>query len=157
MSDGTGLGDFDFFVGSWHSIQRRLTKPLAGCDEWVESSAATRCWQVFGGAANIDEVHFPDWGFTGLTIRLLNPATAEWSIYWVNSRNGQLLLPPVTGRFSDGVGMFYDQEQYEGRDITVRFRWSDITATTARWEQAFSDDGGQTWEANWTADFTRTE
>jgi hypothetical protein len=139
VSDQNGLGDFDFFVGSWHSIQRKLKKPLADCDEWDESSATTRCWQVFGGAANIDEVHFP-----------------EWSIYWVNSRNGELALPPVTGRFSDGVGVFYDEEKYEGRDITVRYKWSDITATTARWEQAFSLDGGQTWETNWTANFTRT-
>jgi hypothetical protein len=157
VSDRNGLGDFDFFVGSWKSIQRKLKKPLADCDEWEESFATTRCWQVFGGAANVDEVNFPDWGFSGLSVRLHNPATGEWSIYWVNSRNGELALPPVTGRFSDGVGMFYDQEQYEGRDITVRFKWSDITATTARWEQAFSLDSGQTWETNWTADFTRTE
>jgi hypothetical protein len=157
VSDRNGLGDFDFFVGSWNSIQRKLKKPLAGCDEWEESSATTRCWQVLGGAANVDEVHFPDWGFSGLSVRLLNPATGEWSIYWVNSRNGELALPPVTGRFSDGVGVFYDEEQYEGRDITVRYTWSDITATTARWEQAFSLDGGQTWETNWTADFTRTD
>jgi hypothetical protein len=156
VSDRSGLGDFDFFVGSWSSIQRRLRKPLADCDEWDESSATTRCWQAFDGAANIDEVHFPDWGFSGLSIRLLNPTTAEWSIYWVNSRNGELVIPPVTGKFSDGVGRFYDKEEYEGRDITVRYTWSDITATTARWEQAFSLDDGQTWETNWTADFTRT-
>ncbi len=105
MSDRNGLGDFDFFVGSWNSIQRRLMKPLADSDDWEESSATTRCWQLFGGAANVDEVHFPD----------------------------------------------------EGRDITVRYKWSDITATTARWEQAFSPDGGQSWETNWTADFTRTD
>jgi hypothetical protein len=112
---------------------------------------------VFGGAANVDEVHFPDWSFSGLSVRLLNPATGEWSIYWVNSRTGELALPPVTGRFSDGVGVFYDKEQYEGHDITVRYKWSDITATTARWEQAFSLDDGQTWETNWIADFTRTD
>jgi hypothetical protein len=157
VSDRNGLGDFDFFVGSWNSIQRKLKKPLADCDEWDETSATTRCWHVFGGAANVDEVHFPDWGFSGLSVRLHNPATGEWSIYWVNSRNGELALPPVAGRFSDGVGMFYDEEQYEGRNITVRFKWSDITATAARWEQAFSLDGGQTWETNWTADFTRTD
>ena len=157
MSDRNGLGDFDFFVGSWRSVQRRLAKPLADCTEWNESQATTRCWSAFDGAANIDEVHFPDWGFTGLSVRLHNPATGEWSIYWVNSRNGQLVLPPVTGRFSDGVGMFYDEEQYQGREITVRYKWSNITATTARWEQAFSLDGGQTWETNWTADFTRTD
>ena len=82
MSDRNGLGDFDFFIGSWNSIQRKLKKPLTDCDEWEESSAATRCWQVFGGAANVDEVHFPDWNFSGLSVRLLNPATGEWSIYW---------------------------------------------------------------------------
>ena len=62
MSDGNGVGDFDFFVGSWNSVQRRLVKPLADCDEWSESRATTRCWSVFGGAANVDEVQFPDWG-----------------------------------------------------------------------------------------------
>ena len=94
-------------------------------------------------------------GSSGLSIRLLDPATGEWSIYWVNSRTGKLVQPPVVGGFSDGVGMFYDQEQYEGRDITVRFKWSDIGATTARWEQAFSVDNGRTWETNWTAVFAR--
>jgi hypothetical protein len=112
---------------------------------------------VLGGAANVDEVRFLEWGFTGLSVRLYNPETAEWSIYWASSRKGELALPPVVGRFADGVGLFYSQESYEGRDITVRYKWSDITATTARWEQAFSADGGDTWETNWTADFTRTQ
>ena len=157
MSDSNGLGDFDFFVGSWTSIQRKLKQPLADCDEWSETSATTRCWQAFGGAANVDEVHFPDWGYSGLSVRLHDPATGKWSIYWASSRNGQLSLPPVTGGFSDGVGTFYEEEEYQGRNITVRFKWSDITARAARWEQAFSLDGGQTWETNWTADFTRTD
>lgn len=156
MSDD-GTGGFDFFIGSWNSVQRRLVKPLADCTEWRETSATTRCWQAFGGAANIDEVHFPEWGFRGLSVRLHNPATGEWSIYWANSRNGELALPPVVGRFVDGTGLFYSSESYEGRDITVRYKWSDITATTARWEQAFSVDSGQTWETNWTADFSRSD
>jgi hypothetical protein len=65
--------------------------------------------------------------------------------------------PARDRRFSDGAGMFYDQEQYEGRDVTVRSGWFDITATAARREQAFSEDGGQTWETSLTADFTRTD
>jgi hypothetical protein len=154
---GNGVGDFDFLVGSWTSVQRRLVKSLAGCTDWQESPARTRSWQLLGGAGNLDEVHFLDWEFTGLGIRLLNPATGEWSIYWVNSSNGELAQPPVVGRFRDGVGLFYSQETYEGLNITVRYKWSDITATTARWEQAFSPDDGQTWETNWTADFTRTD
>jgi hypothetical protein len=148
--------NFDFLVGSWTSAQRRLVKPLTGTDEWTESRGTTRSWQVFGGAANLDEVHLPDWGFSGLSVRLLSPETGQWSIYWVNSRNGELALPPVVGGFSDGVGTFYSDEDYEGRAIRVRYTWSDITTTSARWEQAFSVDGGQTWETNWTADFTRT-
>jgi hypothetical protein len=148
--------NFDFLVGNWTSVQRRLVKPLSGTDEWTESQATTRCWPALDGAANIDEIQCPDWGFSGLSVRVLSPATGEWSIYWVNSRYGELALPPVAGRFSDGVGTFYSDEDYEGRAIKVRYTWSGITATAARWEQAFSPDGGQTWETNWTGDFTRS-
>jgi hypothetical protein len=152
---GNGASDFDFFTGSWNSVQRRLANPLADCTDWLESAATTRCWQAFGGAANIDEVHFPDWDFTGLSVRLHNPQTGQWSIYWASSRNGELALPPVVGRFTSGVGAFYSEETFQGQDITVRYKWSDITATTLRWEQAFSPDRRHTWETNWTADFTR--
>ncbi|HEX9031464.1 MAG TPA: hypothetical protein VF834_06430 [Streptosporangiaceae bacterium] len=152
-----GLGDFDFFVGSWDSRQRRLREPLAGCDEWDEFAATTRCWSVFGGAANVDELSVPDRGFSGLTVRLLDPATGDWSLYWANSRDGALALPPVSGRFTDGVGRFYSREDYQGRQITVRYTWSDITPSSARREQAFSADDGQTWETNWVAEFTRRE
>ena len=38
--------------------------------------------------------------------------------------------------------------------IRVRFIWSGVTTPTPRWEQAFSDDGGETWETNWVMDFT---
>jgi hypothetical protein len=90
-------------------------------------------------------------------VTLHNAATGEWSIYWASSRTGELALPPVVGRFSNGVGRFYSKETYDGRAITVRYQWSDITTTALRWEQAFSLDDGQTWETNWTADFTRSQ
>lgn len=157
MSISNGPGDFDFLIGCWNSVQRRRAKPLADCDEWPESSATTRCWQLLGGGANVDEVHFPDWGVTGFSVRLHNPATGEWSIYWASSSDGQLTLPPIAGRFSDRAGLLYSEEEYGGRDITVRHKWSEITSTTFRWEQAFSLDAGQTWETNWTADFTRSD
>jgi hypothetical protein len=147
--------NFDFLIGSWTSVQRRLLKPLSGNDEWTQSRAITQCWSALDGAANIDEVHFPDWGFTGLTVRLLSRSTGEWSLYWIN-RNAELSTPPVVGRFTDGVGRFYCDEDYEGRPVKVRYMWSDITATSARWEQAFSVARGQSWETNWTADFTRS-
>jgi hypothetical protein len=153
----SGVGDFDFFVGSWDGRQRRLRKALADSDDWYEFATTTQCWSVFGGAANVDEVTAPDQGFSGLSVRLFDPAAGQWSIYWANSRNGILGLPPVVGTFADGVGRFYADEDFEGTPITVRFTWSDITATTARWEQAFSTDGRKTWEPNWIADFTRRD
>jgi hypothetical protein len=154
----TGAGDFDFFVGSWDGRQRRLRKALAGSDDWYEFATTTQCWPAFGGAANVDEVTALDQGFSGLSVRLFDPASGQWSIYWANSRNGQLVLPPVLGTFDDaGVGRFYSEEDYEGTWITCRYTWSNITATSARWEQAFSTDGRVTWETNWIADFTRRD
>jgi hypothetical protein len=153
---GTGAsGDFDFLVGSWDGRHRRLRKALAGCDEWDEIASSTTCWSVFGGAANIDEVTVPDLGFSGLTVRLLDPVARTWSLWWVNSKNGQMDPPPVTGSFADGVGRFYCDQLLEGRPIRCRYTWSEITPTSARWDQAFSVDDGQTWETNWTTWFTR--
>jgi hypothetical protein len=148
---------FDFFVGTWSSTQRRLRKILANCDDWYEFPGETRCWSVFDGAGNIDEVVFPTQGFSGVTLRLYDKATDTWSIYWASTRLG-LSLPPVVGRFgADGRGVFTSDDVFEERPIRCRYVWSDITATSCRWEQAFSVDGEATWETNWTAEFTRTD
>lgn len=148
-------GDFGFFAGSWDGTHRRLRKALAGCTEWDEFVSTSECWSLFGGAANVDEVRIPDRGFSGLSVRLLDVASGQWSIYWANSRDGILQVPPVVGGFSDGVGLFYSDETYEGKPIRVRYTWSEITPASARWDQAFSADGGQTWETNWIMNFTR--
>jgi hypothetical protein len=148
--------NFDFFVGTWNSKQRRLRKVLAGSQDWDEVSATTRCWSVFDGAGNLDEVRFEN-SPAGLTVRLYDPATDLWSLYWARSGGGGLALPPTVGRFeADGCGRFYDDEEWEGQPIRVRFLWSEITEESARWEQSFSTDKGDTWEPNWIADFTRT-
>jgi hypothetical protein len=148
--------NFDFFVGTWTSQQRRLREVLVGNTEWYEFTGQTRCWNVLEGGGNFDEVIFPSEGFSGVTLRLYDKENDQWSLYWASTRVG-LSLPPVVGRFGeDGRGVFTAEEDYQGTPITVRFLWSDITATSARWEQAFSTDQGQTWETNWVADFTRT-
>lgn len=150
------MNNFDFLVGTWQTAQRKMVKPLSGSDEWETSHGTMRNHSMFDGAANVDEVDEPGFGFKGISLRLLDPATQEWSIYWVNSRNGKLALPPVVGRFDEhGVGEFFSEEDYDGRPIRVRYRWSDITDNSAHWEQAFSTDQGTTWETNWQADFTR--
>jgi hypothetical protein len=154
MTARNAAGDFDFFAGSWDVRHRRLRQWLADCDEWDEFGATTECWPLFGGAANVDEIRVPERGFTGLSLRLLDPARGEWTIYWASSRDGRL-QPPVTGHFRDGVGLFYGDDTHEGRAVRVRYTWSGITPESARWDQAFSADQEQTWEVNWIMDFTR--
>ncbi len=149
------MGDFDFLVGEWDSTHHRLLKPLSGSDEWEDFTSTSRCIGVWGGAANFDEIAFPHRNSAGLTLRLYDPDRKEWSLYWADSRRGAPLDPPVVGRFVDGRGEFFGDDTYEGRPIRVRYIWSDITPTSCHWEQAFSVDGGQSWETNWLMDFTR--
>ncbi|WP_327585140.1 hypothetical protein OHA25_57210 [Nonomuraea sp. NBC_00507] len=147
--------NFDWFVGSWTSQQRRLREVLVGCDDWYEFTGMSTCWSALGGAGHIDEVTFPELGTGGVTLRLYDKERDEWALYWATSKSG-LSLPPVVGRFGDdGRGIFLADESYQGKQIKVRYMWLDITASSARWEQAFSTDGGITWETNWIAEFTR--
>ncbi len=148
------MHDFDFFVGTWDTINRRLLKALAGCTEWDEFPATSQATTMLGGLANIDEIAFPTKGYNGMTVRLFDPETKEWCLYWMSSRTPVMTVPQV-GHFVDGVGDFLGDDIYEGQAIRVRYLWSGISATTARWEQAFSVDGEKTWETNWTMDMTR--
>ncbi|MER5945558.1 hypothetical protein ABT127_05810 [Streptomyces sp. NPDC001904] len=147
--------DFDFFFGEWDVAHRRRRAFLDPDSGWDEFGATSSCRPLFGGAANIDEMVVPAQGWTGLTLRLFDPVTRLWSLHWSTDRTGRL-FPPVTGQFAkDGYGEFFGDDTHDGKDVRVRFAWSGISATTARWEQAFSVDEGATWLANWSMDFTR--
>jgi hypothetical protein len=153
-----GRHDFDFIAGKWRVHNKRLREWLKGSDEWEEFEATSVARLLFGGLGNLDEITMERGGgrVYGTTLRLFDPQTRLWSIYWASSTNGKL-LEPMIGRFEGGRGEFYDQEIYEGQRVFSRFIWSVLDANTARWEQAFSPDGGRTWETNWTMDFTRME
>ncbi len=146
--------DFDFFVGEWDVAHRRRTDFLDAGSDWEEFPATNRCWSLFDGAGNIDEMDVPGQGWKGLTLRLLDRETGRWSLNWSSSRSGRL-FPPVIGQFTDGRGEFYGDDTHDRKDVRVRFVWSGISATTARWEQAFSVDGEKTWVTNWVMEFTR--
>jgi hypothetical protein len=148
--------DFDFYVGTWEVRNRRLAEPLTGSDKWDEFDGVSIARPIFGGAGNMDEIDFPTRGWSGLTFRLFDPEEKTWSLHWVSSRRTDV-DPPVIGRFEDGRGEFFGDDTHEGRPIRVRYIWSDMSATTAHWEQAFSVDGGLTWETNWTMDSRRTD
>ncbi len=149
--------DFDFLFGRWKVRNRRLRERLAACDEWVEFDSTLEVRPVWGGFGNFDEYEALDTPFGeihGLTLRLYNPESRQWTIYWANRKSGTL-DPPMTGSWANGRGEFYDQELFAGRMIYVRFIWSNDSDNAARWEQAFSDDGGKTWETNWIMDLER--
>ncbi|HEY5971715.1 MAG TPA: hypothetical protein VIT22_07010 [Pseudoxanthomonas sp.] len=145
-----GRHDFDFFHGSWHLHNRRLKTWLAGSNEWIEFGGTLHCRPVLGDIGNIDELNadFGE-GIHGLSLRLFDPATGQWSDYWASKRNG-LLNPPVVGAFADGVGTFHGEDEFEGRPVRVRAIWTPRGGNEVDWEQAFSVDQGKTWETNWT-------
>lgn len=153
-----GRADFDFLMGRWKLHNRRLRERLKGCDSWEEFEGESYARKTLNGLGNIDEVtnKRASGTFQGLTLRLYDPKSRQWSIYWVDSVYGVLQLPMV-GEFKDGRGEFYAQEPFEGRSIFSRFIWSNVTENSCRWEQAFSEDGGKSWETNWIADFERIE
>ena len=157
--DRDGQHDFDFYIGTWKLHNRRLRNPLTGSNNWVEFEGTSVAHKVWGGRANMDETEFDDPAghIQGLTVRLYDPSTRLWSIYWANSRKGNIALPPTVGRFVDGRGEFYDFEIYEGKAVLVRYLWMNIKPESNRWEQAFSQDGGKTWETNWTIDSERVK
>ncbi|MFE3857942.1 hypothetical protein ACFXPN_43250 [Streptomyces griseorubiginosus] len=146
--------DFDFFHGAWAVVNRRRTDFLDPDASWEEFPGTSRCRPLFDGAANIDEIDLPHLGAKGATLRLFDRGTEQWSLNWAASRTGTL-FPPVIGQFEGGRGEFYGDDTHDGKDVRVRFVWSDISSAGARWEQAFSVDHGETWVTNWTMDFTR--
>ena len=153
--------DFDFEIGDWHVHNRRLRERLAGCSAWDEF-ASTATMQLLPGDLGNQELvrasHLP--GYVGMALRFFNRATRRWAIHWVDNQR-HVLEPPVYGVFVDGTGVFEGDDVFRATPdatplpIRVRFVWSRTRTATPRWEQAFSADGGATWETNWTMDFRR--
>lgn len=155
-----GINAFDARPGDWTVRHRRLKARLAGSDEWVDFDGVQTWWPTLGGAGNLDDNLFamPGGPYGGVTLRAYDLKTGLWSIWWLDGRDPHgNLEPPMKGRFADGVGTFYADDVLRGKPIKVRFIWSNLTASTAHWEQAFSPDGGETWETNWISDFTRAD
>lgn len=154
-----GRADFDFYTGIWKVHNRRLRERLKGSQEWEEFEGVSVARKVLGGLGNMDEITLErESGLVrGMTLRLFDPKMRQWSLYWADSVNAWNWHLPQIGAFKDGRGEFYAHEPFEGRHIFSRYIWSGISATSCRWEQAFSADGGRTWETNWIMDSTKLE
>ena len=153
-----GQHDFDFEIGTWKTQLKRLVHPLSGSTQWTEYEGITTVRKVWNGRANLVELvaDGPAGHFEGLNLRLYDPQSRQWSLNFANAASGTLGQPTI-GEFRNGRGEFHDQEAFNGRAILVRFVVLPIDANTVRFEQAFSEDGGRTWETNWIATDTRME
>ena len=153
-----GLHDFDFLVGKWQVRHRRLKERLANSHEWIEFDGTSVTQKVMDGYALVEDnvLGFPPGAYRAAGLRAFDVKSGQWSIWWLDSRTPLGPMdPPVRGRFQDGTGTFLADETFNGMPIRVRFMWSAITPTSCHWEQAFSTDGGATWETNWAMDFKR--
>jgi hypothetical protein len=152
-----GQHDFDFEFGTWRTHISRRLHPLTGSNTWVEYEGTSRVRPLWNGRANLLELEVsgPGGRIEALSLRLYNPDARQWSLNFSNSALGTLGVPTVGG-FSNGRGEFFDQETIGGRAVLVRFVVSDITANSCHFEQAFSVDGGRSWEVNWVATDTRS-
>jgi hypothetical protein len=153
-----GQHDFDFHFGTWETHIKRLTQPLSGSTTWVEMKGTVTVRTIWGGLGNFEEIdaHNDTMHLQGMTLFLYDPESHQWSQTFASIHDGKL-EEPMMGEFKDGRGEFYSQETFNGRSVLVRFVWSEITPDSHHVEQAFSADGGKTWEANFIADLTRVK
>ena len=152
------MHDFEFLVGDWNVRHQRLKERLTGCTEWEEFDGTSTLRICLDGQMTFDEnvIHLPSGTYRAATVRAFDPATQQWAIWWIDGRTPHNPLdPPMKGRFDNGVGTFLADETLRGQPIKVRFIWSDTASPHPRWEQAFSPDGGKTWEVNWVMRFSR--
>jgi len=151
-----GQHDFDFEIGTWKTHLKRLQRPLTGSTTWIEYDGTTTVRSVWNGRANLVElaVDGPAGHIEALSLRLYNAKSGQWSLNFSSLGSGSLSEPAIGG-FRNGRGEFFNKETLNGKVITVRFVISDITPTSCRFEQSFSDDDGKTWEVNWIATDTR--
>ena len=149
--------DFDFQQGRWRVKHRRLKARLAGSTDWEEFEGTSEQRPLLGGNGNIEDnlLHLPGGDYRAVALRSFDPVGGTWAIWWLDGRNPHQLDVPVIGRFENGVGGFFAEDVHEGRPIRIRFLWLAADTDAPRWKQAMSDDGGATWETNWTMDFTR--
>jgi hypothetical protein len=161
MGHDDGRHDFDFFFGAWTIENRKRVNPLVpGDTEWIQFEAQVEARPILGGLGNIDTYTALDLpgrpGFEGFTLRLFEPKTGLWRIWWASSIATGELDEPVVGRFEEnGVGRFECDDILEGVHVRVRYEWRNIEADSLTWEQSFSFDGRRTWDANWVMEMSR--
>ena len=150
-----GQRDFEPLLGRW-SFHLKVRPALSGSTQWVDYTGLGECAPLWHGRAQLDTINLegPTKHIEGLTVRLFNPKTREWRLYWANSRDGLVVVPQI-GQFKAGHGEFYAPDVLEDRSVLVKFDWSAMMSKSPHFEQSFSNDGGKNWEVNWISDQSR--
>lgn len=153
----SGSADFDFLIGDWRVSHRRLKRRLAGDQDWETFSGESSTRKILGGLGNLEDnwIDLPGGAYRAIALRSFDPQTARWAIWWLDARAPHHLDVPVIGNFENGVGAFFAEDRLDGRPIRVRFLWTQTKTPAPQWEQAFSADGGMSWETNWVMAFSR--
>ncbi|WP_283636951.1 hypothetical protein [Aquaticitalea lipolytica] len=153
------IKNFDFLIGKWTVLNKRLKERLKNSTEWIEFTAEMETKPILNGLGLMDEMkssHFGD-EFIGLSIRMVDPKTNIWTIYWADTASPEnYLKEQVVGEFKNGIGEFYGKEYYQGKEYKLRFTWEMKSETIAQWEQAYFDELNNEWETNWIMEFTRS-
>ncbi len=154
--DLSGVNDFDFLHGSWRVTHHRPSGRLTGATDWHIGYGIDIVRPAFNGLGNIGSFRrdLNRESYEGVSIRLYNPDDGMWRIYWLDTADHRM-KPPVIGRFENGKAEFIGNDVLRGEPIKVRYRWKDITTTSATWDQAYSEDEGKTWELNSIMKFKR--
>jgi hypothetical protein len=154
--DADGQNAFDFFPGTWTGRNRKISNYLSETGDWVEFESITKSWMLWNGRGNMDETvsHEPGGDVTGSAIRVFDPVTKLWAIYFLSPGNLQI-SPPRMGRFLEGIGEFSGRDTYNGQQVMAKSRWERIDPGSPRWEQAISVDCGKTWKINWIIEFSK--
>ena len=154
------IKNFDFLIGKWTVINRRLKERLNNSDEWIEFPGEMETREILNGLGSTDEMKTSFFGdeFVGLSVRMIDPKTNKWTIYWADTMHLDLKLrEQVVGSFQNGIGEFFGEDLFNGETIKLRFIWKKESLNTAHWEQAYFDEKTGEWETNWTMDFTKVE
>lgn len=151
----TGANDFDFLHRDWKVRHRKLTTRLAGADDWIEFDGTSTTRPILGGSGNVEDnfLDEPGGAYRAAALRSFEAGTGLWRIWWLDLRSPAEIGNPVVGRFEGNRGEFICDDQWNGRPIKVRFVWLKSDGKGPRWEQAFSPDGGASWELNWSMQF----
>jgi hypothetical protein len=151
--------DFDFLQGKWKVQNRKLKSRLTNSDEWTEFEAELHMKKTLNGFGNLENFYSNNNGepYEGMAIRLFNKASKLWKIYWIDSNGTTMDEKPVTGSFENGLGKFYTNDIFDGKEILVIYQWDATNLEHPKWSQAFSTDNGKTWEWNWKMELSRIE